>query len=59
VWGEATLVVEVEVLFFSADVSVRCRKEFGGASSDPKFIDLIPDAATWLEYCDAFASEAA
>lgn len=59
VWGEATLVVEVEVLFFSADVSVRCRKEFGGAKSDPKFIDLIPDPATWLEYCDAFASEAA
>ena len=59
VWGEATLVVEVEVLFFSADVSVRCRKEFGGAKSDPKFIDLIPDPATWLDYCDAFASEAA
>ena len=51
VWGEATLVVEVEVLFFSADVSVRCRKEFGGAESDPKFIDLIPDVATWTEYC--------
>lgn len=59
VWGEATLVIEVEVLFFSADVSVRCRKEFGGAKSDPKFIDLIPDAATWAEYCDAFASEVA
>ena len=59
VWGEATLVVEVEVLFFSADVSVRCRKEFGGAESDPKFIDLIPDVATWTEYCGAFASEAA
>jgi hypothetical protein len=59
VWGEATLVVEVEVLFFSADVSVRCRKEFGGAKSDPKFIDLIPGPATWLEYCDAFANEAA
>jgi hypothetical protein len=57
VWGEATLVVEVEVLFFSADVSVRCRKEFGGAASDPKFIDLIPNAATWTEYCGAFASE--
>ena len=59
VWGEATLVVEVEVLFFSADVSVRCRKEFGGAESDPKFIDLIPDVATWTEYCGAFANEAA
>lgn len=59
VWGEATLVIEVEVLFFSADVSVRCRKEFAGASSDPKFIDLVPSQAIWTEYCEAFAEEAA
>lgn len=59
VWGEATLVVEVEVLFFSASVSVSCRKEFAGGNSDPKFLDLIPDQATWDEYCGAFAAEAA
>jgi hypothetical protein len=59
VWGEATLVIEIEVLFFSADVSVRCRREFGGSASDPKFIDLVPDAATWADYCEAFAEEAA
>ena len=59
VWGEATLIVEVEVLVFSADVSVRCRREFAGGKSDPKFIDLIPDADTWTEYCEAFAEEAA
>jgi hypothetical protein len=57
VWGEATLVVEIEILFFSADVSVKCRREFGGSDGDPKFIELIPDHATWTEYCEAFAEE--
>lgn len=57
VWGEATLVVEIEILFFSADVSVKCRREFGGSDGDPKFIELIPDQATWAEYCEAFAEE--
>lgn len=59
VYGEATLEVEVEVLFFSASVSVRCRREFAGPASDPKFLDLVPDEATWTEYCEAFAAEAA
>ena len=58
VWGEASLIIEVEVLFFSTDVSVRCRREFGGSESDPKFIDLIPDEKVWDEYCSAFAEEA-
>ena len=40
VWGEATLIVEIEVLFFSADVSVHCRREFAGSKdSDPNFIE--------------------
>lgn len=59
VWGEATLTIEVEVLFFSASVSVTCRREFGGSDGDPKFIDLVPDQATWATYCQAFAAEAA
>lgn len=59
VWGEATLIVEVEVLCFSVDVSVSCRREFAGGESDPGFIDLIPDQATWKTYCEAFAEEAA
>jgi hypothetical protein len=59
VWGEATLTVEVEVLFFSASVSVQCRREFGGSDGDPKFIELIPDQATWASYCEGFAAEAA
>jgi len=59
VWGEATLEVEIEILFFSASVSVKCRREFGGSDADPKFIELIPDQATWTSYCEAFAAEAA
>jgi hypothetical protein len=59
VWGEATLEVEIDVLFLSFSVSVKCRREFGGSDGDPKFIQLIPDSSTWTEYCQAFATEAA
>ena len=58
VWGEATLTVEVEIVFVSFDVAVKCRREFAGGQADPKFIELIPDEPTWAEYCDAFAVEA-
>ena len=57
VWGEATLTVEVEIVFVSFDVAVKCRREFAGGQADPKFIELIPDEPTWAEYCDAFAVE--
>lgn len=59
VWGEATLEVEIEILFLSFSVSVSCRREFGGSPADPKFIELIPDQSTWDEYCRAFAEEEA
>lgn len=59
VWGEATLEVEIEILFLSFSVSVKCRREFGGSEGDPKFIELIPDQSTWSDYCEAFATEAA
>ena len=59
VWGEATLEIEIEILFFSASVSVKCRREFAGSKSDPKFIDLVPDEDTWRGYCEAFHEEAA
>jgi hypothetical protein len=58
VWGEATLTIEIEILFFSASVSVKCRREFAGSDADPKFIDLIPDQPTWATYCEKFAEEA-
>jgi hypothetical protein len=59
VYGEATLVVEVEILMFSAEVAVTCRREFAGGAADPRFVDLIPDQSVWAEYCNAFATEAA
>lgn len=59
VWGEAILEVEIEILFLSFSVSVKCRREFAGSAGDPKFVELIPDQATWDHYCQAFAAEAA
>ena len=59
VYGEAELTVEIDILMFSASVSVRCRREFGGGAADPKFIEQIPTQAIWSDYCDAFAAEAA
>ena len=57
VYGEATLTVEIEILMFSAEVSVKCRREFAGGAADPRFIDLIPTAQIWTDYCGAFAEE--
>jgi hypothetical protein len=56
-YGEATLTVEIEILMFSAEVSVSCRREFAGGDSDPRFIDLVPTTQVWREYCEAFAEE--
>jgi hypothetical protein len=54
-FGQATLVVEIEILFFSASVEVTVKKTFAGSEADPKFIDLVPTPAVWSEYCAAFA----
>jgi hypothetical protein len=54
-FGQATLVVEIEILFFSASVSVTVKKTFAGSEADPKFIDLVPTPDVWSEYCAAFA----
>ena len=59
VWGEATLEIEIDILFLSFSVSVKCRREFAGSAGDPKFIELIPDQDTWDDYCGAFDKEAA
>jgi hypothetical protein len=58
-YGEATLTVEIEILMFSMEVSVSCRREFGGGEADPHFLDLMPTPQIWSDYCDAFADEAA
>jgi hypothetical protein len=52
--GEATVTIEVHVLFFSASVHASLRREFG----DPKisFQDLIDSQKAWTDYCGAFAA---
>ncbi len=52
--GQATLTVEVDVLFFSKSVSMTVEKQFAGSKADPKFVDFIPDASVWQTYCSAF-----
>jgi hypothetical protein len=54
-WGQATLTVKIEILFFSTSVGVSMEREFAG--NDPTFRQLISPSA-WMEYCDAFASYA-
>jgi hypothetical protein len=59
-WGEATLTVEVEVLFFSKSVDVTVTRELAG--SDPGFADMFPPdnprdpgrSTVWETYCAAF-----
>jgi hypothetical protein len=52
--GEATITIEVHVLFFSASVHASLRREFG----DPRisFQDLIDSQSVWTQYCEAFAA---
>jgi hypothetical protein len=51
-WGQASLTVKIEILFFSTSVSISMEREFSG--SDPNFRQLVsPDA--WALYADAFA----
>lgn len=54
-FGQATLIVDVEILFFSKSVSIKVEKQFAGSKADPLFIDFIPTDAVWRRYCEAFA----
>lgn len=60
-YGEATLTVEVSVLFFSVSVDVHVERQFAGSKSDPVFLDFAgplpsdPSTTRWSQYCDAFA----
>jgi len=58
VTGTATVSISVHIIFFSISASVTVERKFGG-EGDPKFLDAIPDQATWNEYADAFAALAA
>ena len=59
--GRASLVVEVEVLFFSASVEISVERKLAGSKGDPTMYQVMPpDAVTgmnadWAEYCGAFA----
>lgn len=55
VYGQASLTVEVEVLFFSASVSMSVERQFAGSTHAFKFTDLVPLQADWNAYAEAFA----
>jgi hypothetical protein len=58
--GKASLVVEVEVLFFSASVEIVVERRLAGSKGDPTMKQVMPPDPTgmnsdWAAYCDAFA----
>ncbi|WP_456844247.1 hypothetical protein [Cellulomonas sp. P5_C6] len=58
--GRASLVVEVEVLFFSASVEISVERKLAGSKGDPTMYQVMPPDGTgmnadWAEYCGAFA----
>ena len=57
VWGQATLTISIDILLFSADVSVKCRRQFAGSDSDPTFVQLVPTATAWQTYCLAYGDD--
>ncbi|AQP47775.1 hypothetical protein BW730_10010 [Tessaracoccus aquimaris] len=59
--GRASLMVEVEVFFFSASVEIVVERQLAGSRGDPTMRDTLPpdaagDNADWATYCNAFAS---
>ncbi len=55
VWGEASMTVKVEVLFFSKSVSLTVRREIAGGSRDIPFQDMM-GVQDWNDYWQAFAA---
>ena len=54
-YGEASLKIKVEVLFFSTSVTVYTKKTFAGSGSDPNFQMCITEG-DWTDYCAAFVA---
>ena len=54
-WGEASMTVEISILFFSIDVELKVRREFAGDSADPVFGDTF-SRDDWNSYLEAFAA---
>ena len=62
--GRASLVVEIEILFFSASVEISVERKLAGSKGDPTMYQVMPPDddgmnADWAEYCGAFAPVAA
>jgi hypothetical protein len=53
-YGEASITVNVSVLFFSKSVTATCRRTIGGGS-DPTFAELMTKT-DWANYARAFAA---
>jgi hypothetical protein len=51
--GQAALTVKVEVLMFSASVTLSVEHSFSGSAGDPPFGELV-DEGDWLAYANAF-----
>ncbi len=54
-YGEASLKIKVEVLFFSTSVTIHTQKTFAGSGSDPNF-QMALTQGDWQDYCGAFAA---
>jgi hypothetical protein len=68
-FGEATISIEVSIMFFSASVDVHAEKSFSSSNGDPTFLEVMCPGASpnnlaacsatgtaWDEYCHAFAA---
>jgi hypothetical protein len=58
--GRASVVVEIDLFFFSASVKVTCERRLAGSNGDPTFEQVIGVEAdgtspAWSQYCAAFA----
>ncbi len=56
--GQALIIVEVHIAFFSKSVEISAERRFAGSNSDPTFEDVLlkeGEYDPWTEYCLAFA----
>ena len=60
VYGDATLTIEIEILFITIPVEMHVHRQFGDSPGDPTFAEQFPLVAGnptyWTDYCDAFAA---
>ena len=54
--GQATLTVQIEVLFFSQPITMTVERQFAGSGADPTFEQLVPTQENWDDYAGAFAA---